>query len=263
MHTKPLTLFIAAYCFVSIAHAEVPLEAGINVAGANTGVEGVNRRILTNASTSGQDYSGVRGVFDVPTIFVPSGGFSTPSPAPSRANSKPTFYLGAAVDTSSDPNDPNAGSANDGFEIDAGVQYEWQAVVATTTDPSTGVVTTKTVPSGYIIFVNSHTPQYAPINDQRQAAGAWRCGPETENPSVSNFELSWLFEPSRIGGTLVGWNGKLSIIATDANEQPRDPNDGGAGRHLRKSTHKINTKSCGDENEKSCGDYPRRRWLQS
>lgn len=213
----PFLMACAAIAVTQVAYSEGTIPAG-----GSTGSLGVNRRVITNpaaTSTPAFQYCGVRGIFDVPTIFVPLGRVGIGLLQPNRANSKPTFYLGAS-----------AQKAGGNFEVDAGVQYEWRAaVVAPYNDPSTGAsVPASVAPPGYLVFVRNTNADFT-NNQFLTAAGGWRCGPGTLNPAVSDFRLDWSFE--RRGSSFnVFFAGLLKVDAAGANAQPRDPNDGVPGR---------------------------------
>ena len=189
------------------------------------GVYGVNRRIITRPSTA-QPYTGVAGTFTVPTIFVPGQVYWAPSPGATpdviegRANSKPTFYLGGRIDLGED-----AGN----FEVDAGVQYEWQAFTAGRPDPNDPTQRiTDYIPPGFGIFVRTSNAQWSTPNTWRQPYG-YRFGPFTLNPGVTSVEMELLFE--RTGVPLVGYRSHLETNLVGAAMQPNgngmiEANDG-------------------------------------
>lgn len=189
-------LFIAsASTEIAFAQQESTLASGF---ASNSW--GVNRRVLTNAASSGavaSQYCGVRGNFTFPRIFVPSGPILNPGVIPpNRADSKPTFYLGAR---------------RNGFEVDAGLQYEWRAMTYGNNQIAN---------PGYSVFVRISNPDFT-TGGTVNPLGAWRCGPGTSNNSVSSFDLQWLFQRT----TITSYKGYLKISANGAVEQPRGVND--------------------------------------
>ena len=193
---------------ISRAEGDVPRESG---------VFGVNRRVATTPDSSQPYDCGVSGVFSVPTIFVPDHAAAV---AFGRANSKPTFYLGARIEQ---------GGGIGGFEVDAGVQYEWEGAsyiddrgFATTINPGYGIfvrTTNADEPDNY----DSNPFKNQPGNNSYVVPqGNYRFGPGTLNDGVTSVDLKLLFDPAFIQPLNVyfGQGAHLQVNAIGASAQP-------------------------------------------
>lgn len=174
----------------SIAHAE---GSHSDWSGAN----GVNRRVQTTTN-----YIGVSGKFSMPTFYIPvlyvgndytkpiinpnlvgTGlGYTEPefngdpdhgiaaypyrnirNAGSNPQNDKPSMYLGSGI--------------GHGSRVDAGLQWEWL--------PLNGA------PPGWSLFLRDpgwHTPKVSQKGSYK--AGEFRAGPNTNNPAVTQFQLT-------------------------------------------------------------------------
>lgn len=205
------TAFVASILCMNctIAQAEGVLPTP-DVAAA---IRGANRRVVTASDAgNGKGYTAVRGTFDVPNVFVPSGPYYGGGMAPppgNRVNSLPTFYLGC--NHKNDYTDPTEAA----FEVDAGVQYQWKAASG-----SDQYGNPFYAPPGWEVFVK--VSNSAVNSGSANPTGYWRAGPGTDNPNVTSFSLEWNFERANYG---VGYYGYLKVGAMGAVTQPATAGD--------------------------------------
>ena len=215
---KKLTNFVACTTLLCLLPQFAQAEGTVTVE-EHSGVFGANRRVKTLPAPD-LPYCGVKGNFTIPTVFVPVGVYipqpprnQSPNIIDGRANSKPTFYLGAQQER-----------AGGNFEVDAGIQYEWQAFGTETTriDPNTGLTVFGYVPPGYSIFVRTSNADFGDAGSPKSwvsPPGGYRFGAGTQNSNAHDVDLKLLFERQQFGTTFKSY---LDVFVYGADAQPAE-----------------------------------------